>query len=263
MAAGREMFVEAAPAQPAVLDQPAGSVFPGVPGLDYTMCLLRCEHPGGLWAGSGVMIGKQTVLTVGHNLFNKFDGNNPTPIDRVTVFPGAHMGTDLSAVAGYVDCWHPPEWAAFASDPDYSNDWRDPSPYDFGVINLPADTKWDRVTPIRWGPVDDGPFPPEWFQQTTAYLFGYPHGSTNPGYPSLGRAAPSKMDYLTYNMLGVAGMSGGPTFFYYQSDSGPWAFLLDVQSMTFPSASPAYSLGVRVTSRVVSDVLAHARERIQ
>jgi V8-like Glu-specific endopeptidase len=263
-AATRGAIVAAAsPAQPHALDQSTGSVFPGVPGLDYTMCLLQCEYPGGQWVGSGVMIGKRTVLTVAHNLFNKFDGHNPTPINRVTVLPGAHMGTDLSAVADYGDCWHSPQWAAFASSSDYSNDWRDPSPYDFGVINLPAATSWDQVTPIGWGPVDDAPFPPEWFQQTTAYLFGYPHGSTNPGYPSLGRAAPYTTDYLTYNMLGIAGMSGGPTFCYYQNGPNPWAFLLDVQSMTFSSASPPYSLGVRVTSRVVSAILANAREQMQ
>jgi hypothetical protein len=253
----------AAPARKAVPDQAAGSLFPGVPGLDYTMCLLQCEYPGGQWVGSGVMVGKRTVLTVAHNLFNKFDGHNPTSIDRVTVLAGAHMGNGLSAPADYGDCWHPPQWVPFASDPDYRNDWRDPSPYDFGVINLPADTSWDQVKPILWGAVDDGPFPPEWFHNANVYLFGYPHGSTSPGYPSMGQAAPYQTDYLIYNMVAVAGMSGGPTFCYTPTGSGPWAFLLDVQSMTFTSTNPAHSLGVRITSRVVDAVRENARESIQ
>jgi hypothetical protein len=69
--------------------------------------------------------------------------------------------------------------------------------------------------------------------------------------------------YLTYNMIGEAGMSGGPLFWYYDTGVGYWAFLLAIQSMAFDTGSPfAYSLGVRVTSPVVGNVLANVREAI-
>lgn len=234
----------------------AESSFPEVPGLDSTMCLLKCQYAGGTWLGSGVLIGKRTVLTVAHNLFNKFDGRTPIPIDRVTVFPGAHLDSGRSSSATRDMCWHPPEWTQFASADDYSNNWRDPSPHDYGVINLPNDTDLGDVTPIAWGAVDEQSFFPEWFQETAVYLFGYPGGQTDLVYPSRGVARPFASDYLRYNMIGEAGMSGGPVYLYYSiADQGYWAFLLAVQSMSFNAgSSSAYSLGVRVTPQVFSNI---------
>ncbi len=250
----------------AELEQARRSAFPDVPGMDRAMCLLRCEHPlnNQVWLGTGVMIGQRTILTVAHNLFNRFaesvGDRTPAQLTRVTVFPGPHQGSGLSAQVSSDRCWFPPEWENVVRDSTYSNNSRDPSPYDYGIINLPDDTEWDELTPLGFTNIDDPPFTADWFGLATTYLFGYPSQSTDPIFPSFGTAFPSEGMYLTYPMIAKKGQSGGPVYVYYREDGIMRALLVAVQSMTFNSEFSPFSLGVLMISDTVTRIRQNALE---
>lgn len=230
------------------------TLFPGAPGLDKVVCLLKCQYPGGSWSGSGVMLDSRTVLTVAHNIYNKFDNATARKITQVTIFPAAFTDAALPPAAADASLCHvPPQWEAFVADDEYQNDHRDRSPFDYGIIHFPTDPGWGDFPCIGWNVVDEVNFPSSWFEKTPVHLFGYPLNNPGQAFPSLpGKATPQSGAYLKYNMIAVKGQSGGPVYFYYPTqDGGVWAFLLGVQSMTFDDP---YSLGVRMTASVVADI---------
>ncbi|MFQ5730920.1 MAG: trypsin-like serine peptidase [Planctomycetaceae bacterium] len=155
--------------------------------------------PGHFAVGSGCLIGRRTVLTAGHNVYDCWRGGKVLSVD--VVFGD---GDRIPVPAVEVDTTQ--QWIDTSCD-------RDPlSPFDFGVVVLPD---FDHETdPLPVVPADDGDL-----SGVPLNVAGYP--ATPPPPHTLGTLfgarAPAELDAahparIFYAINTWDGMSGGPTY---------------------------------------------------
>lgn len=169
------------------------------------VCLLQMTFPstpsGRIAVGSGCLIGRRTILTAGHNVYDAARGGKAASI-RVVFGAGDRL--PVSAVA--VDATQ--QWIDRAH-------WRDPlSRFDFGVVVLPDG---DHPTPAL--PVESGDAAS--LEGASLNVAGYPVAPPAPSdFGTLfGARAPAQIDSsapgrLFYNVNTFDGMSGGPAYTY-------------------------------------------------
>jgi glutamyl endopeptidase len=181
---------------------------------------------------SGVLIGKDTVLTAGHCLYHEGIWNT-----NVEVHPGSNGVDSPYGVCSAKSLHVAPEWLA-------AEDFK----YDYGVVKLNCDvglqTGW-----LGWH-VQTGNM-----NGTTSYISGYPGDKDLTQWYSIDQIRISGGLRLFFKNDAVEGMSGSPVMTVRPVGSAGCVRACIIAVLSAENLSLPWNIGTRITSQVAADLI--------
>lgn len=181
---------------------------------------------------SGVLIGKDTVLTAGHCLYQ--EGIWST---NVEVHPGSNGSESPYGVCSAKSLYVAPEWLD-------TEDFR----YDYGVVKLDCDiglrTGW-LGWHVQTGNIDG----------VKSYISGYPDDKPLTQWYSVDRIRISGGLRLFFKNDVVEGMSGSPVLIARPMGSPGCVRACIIAVLSAESRSLPWNVGTRITSQVAADLI--------